>query len=318
VASLIAIGIGLELYVRLGLDNGMRFDLEMWKYARCLKQVAGHPAIGHEHRPQSSAHLMGVDIRINGHKLRDDDYDYERPADTQRILMLGDSVTFGWGVPIEQTVSKRLERRLRETGRKVDVINTGVGNYNTTMEVAYFLTEGIKYDPQVVVLNYFINDAEPTPTYKPFNFLERYSYAYVWLSGRFDVVSRQLAHQPTWWEYYSGLYESQGWKAAEEAIDQLSSYCHSHGIGLLIVNYPELRQLKPYRFDRVRALLREAAIHNGADYLDLYDVVRNEDESQLWVTRLDPHPNSYAHKLNTDALVVPIQHMLDRYPANKN
>jgi lysophospholipase L1-like esterase len=317
-ASLIAIGIGLELYVRWALDNGMRFDLEMWKYARSLKQVSSNPAIGHEHRPASSDHLMGVDVRINTQKLRDEEYGYERPAGSQRILMLGDSVTLGWGVPVEQTVSKRLEEVLRKEGRRVEVINSGVGNYNTAMEVAYFLTEGTNYDPQVVVLNYFINDAEPTPTYKPLGFLEQSSYAYVWLSGRFDVVARQLAHRPNWWKYYWGLYDSPGWKAAENAIGHLSSYCHARGIGLLIVNYPELRQLKQYRFDRVRASVREAASRHGAEYLDLYDAVRDEDESKLWVTRLDPHPNSHAHKLFADAMAPTMRRMVDQYAALRN
>ena len=41
----------------------MHFDLEMWKYARELKQIAGDPALGHEHRPHTRARLMGVDVR---------------------------------------------------------------------------------------------------------------------------------------------------------------------------------------------------------------------------------------------------------------
>ena len=69
---------------------------------------------------------MGVDVRINQRKLRDAEYPYERPAGVQRVVMLGDSVTFGWGVPAEATVSKRLERALRAAGRGVEVINTGV------------------------------------------------------------------------------------------------------------------------------------------------------------------------------------------------
>jgi hypothetical protein len=140
----------------------------------------------------------------------------------------------------------------------------------------------------------------------------------VWLSGRFDVVSRQLAHQPNWWAYYSGLYESDGWTTTEAAIARLGSYCRSHRIGLLIVNYPELRQFHPYRFDRVNALVSQAAIRHGASYVDLYNAVRMEKEPQLWVTRLDPHPNSYAHKLFSEALLAPIEQMLDQYPVNKN
>jgi lysophospholipase L1-like esterase len=320
--TLAVIGIAFEVYVRFGVDNGMRFDLEMWKYARSLKQVAVNPAIGHEHRPGASARLMGVEVRINQHKLRDQERAYERGSDIQRVLMLGDSITLGWGVPEEDTVSKRLERYLRESGKNVQVINTGVGNYNTGMEVEYFLSEGFQYDPQVVVLNYFINDAEPTPTYKPLNILERHSFAYIWLKGRLDVAARQWGRRQNWWEYYLGLYQNDGlsggkgdrsgWKAAEEEIAKLATYCHRHGIALLIVNYPELRELKHYRFDRVRSMVRETALRNRVAYIDLYDVVRNEQESRLWVTKPDPHPNSYADKLFADAMGTTVAELLTR------
>ena len=56
--------------------------------------------------------------------------------------MLGDSLAFGWGVPVEKTSSKQLEQMLINAGHDVEVINTGVGNYNTEMEVAYFLERG--------------------------------------------------------------------------------------------------------------------------------------------------------------------------------
>src|SRR5262249_49115553 len=78
-------------------------------------------------------------------------------------LMLGDSFTEGWGVPFGKTFSKRVERLYASRGIRAEVINAGVGNYNTVMEVNYFLSEGYKYQPDIVVLNYIPNDAEPMP-----------------------------------------------------------------------------------------------------------------------------------------------------------
>ena len=37
------------------------------------------------------------------------------------------------------------------------------GNYNTTQEVNLLIDKGLKYQPDQVVLFYFINDAEPVP-----------------------------------------------------------------------------------------------------------------------------------------------------------
>ena len=306
---------GLEAFVRLVVDDGLQFDLEMWKYAGSVKQVAADRVLGHEHRPGAAARLMGVDVRINQRKLRDAEYPYERPAGVKRVLMLGDSITFGWGVPGEDTVAKRLERALRAAGRKVEVLNAGVGNYNTTMEVSYFLAEGARYDPQVVVLNYFINDAEPVPASRPLTLLQRNSYAYVWLTGRLDVLARLAGRRQSWADYYLGLYDLPGWSEAQRSMASLADQCRARGIALLIANYPELRELRPYRFERVRELVRGAAERHGAAHLDLYDAVRDERPETLWVTKPDDHPNGRAHGLFADALTPVVGALLDRSPA---
>src|SRR6202051_3211306 len=160
ICSVAVVGASVELFVRLVVDDGVQFDLEMWKYARDVKQIATDPLIGHAHRPNAQARLMGVDVKINSKGLRDREIPYERAPSTVRILMLGDSFTEGWGVPFDQTFSKRIERLFAARGTPAEVINAGVGNYNTVMEVNYFLGEGFKYRPDIVVLNYIPNDAE--------------------------------------------------------------------------------------------------------------------------------------------------------------
>lgn len=75
--------------------------------------------------------LQGVPVMINAEGLRDYEYDYQRPAGVTRILALGDSVTFGWGVKLEDTYPKVLERLLNggESRDRYEVLNCGVGNY---------------------------------------------------------------------------------------------------------------------------------------------------------------------------------------------
>jgi len=85
----------LELYVRLVADDGMQFDLEMWKYATLMKTTAETRRVGHRHIPNTTAHLMGVDVSVNSKGLRDFEYGDDKPKNVTRILMLGDSVTFG-------------------------------------------------------------------------------------------------------------------------------------------------------------------------------------------------------------------------------
>ena len=67
-----------------------------------------------------------------------------------------------------------------------------MGNYNTIQEVGYFFTEGYKYRPDVVVLNYFVNDAEPVPEHHTPSIFVRGCFACVFIAGRLDILVRMI------------------------------------------------------------------------------------------------------------------------------
>lgn len=62
--------------------------------------------------------------QINSLGFRDREFAREKSA-AQRIVVLGDSFTYGWGVPVERSWPKVLERSLREQGLSVEVANLG-------------------------------------------------------------------------------------------------------------------------------------------------------------------------------------------------
>src|SRR6266852_3009630 len=265
VGTIAATALSVELFVRAFIDDGMQYDLEMWKYARDVKQIAANPMIGHQHRPNSQARLMGVDVRINSKGLREREIPYERTPSTLRIMMLGDSFTEGWGVPFQQTFSKRIERLYAARGISAEVINAGVGNYNTIMEVNYFLNEGYKYQPEIVVLNYISNDAEPIPRPVQPNPLLRHCHSCVFILGRIDTLLRHVSLQPDWEAYYLGLYDgggAKGWLEAKSWIGKLSDYCRSHDIKLLIAYLPELHDLQNDPLRKIAELVQQTANEN--------------------------------------------------------
>src|SRR5215472_18770839 len=120
----------MEVAVRAFFDDGMQFDLEMWKYALEVKGISSDPLIGHNHRPNRQAFLMGFQFDTNSKGLRDREFSYEKPPGRLRIMMLGDSFTVGWGAKFDETFPKRIERMYADRGIQAEVINTGVGNYN--------------------------------------------------------------------------------------------------------------------------------------------------------------------------------------------
>jgi lysophospholipase L1-like esterase len=302
----------MEVYVRLVVDNGMQFDLEMWKYAKEIKQVDPDPLIGHRHAPNRSARLMGVMVKTNSNGFRDREFTIDKPPGVLRIVMLGDSFTEGWGAPEEETFSKRIERRYNDRGIKAEVINTGVGNWNTIQEVEFFLTGVYRYHQDIVVLNFVFNDAEPVPHERPPSFLMRYCYSCVFLIGRYDAVHRMIFGGQDWADYYLGLFgdgTTPGWLGAKAAIKRLADYCKQNNIQLLIANHPELHDVKHYRFQKITDLVRDAAAENDVAFVDLLPYVRDQDSASLWVTAPDPHPNGFAHKFLADGIFAALEKM---------
>jgi hypothetical protein len=67
--------------------------------------------------------------------------------------MLGDSMTFGYGVGDEETFSAVLEHLLNRVAPGAEVLNAGVTGTSNVQQIAYFWSEGVGYDPDYVVLN---------------------------------------------------------------------------------------------------------------------------------------------------------------------
>lgn len=101
------------------------------------------------------------DYVINAQGFRDRvNYAYAKPAGTLRVLALGDSHTMGYEVRQDATFSEVVKRRLAAQWGAVEVLNTGVSGYGTAEELAFLENEGLRYDPDVVVLAFFRNDFE--------------------------------------------------------------------------------------------------------------------------------------------------------------
>ncbi|MCM8776184.1 MAG: SGNH/GDSL hydrolase family protein [Candidatus Omnitrophica bacterium] len=84
------------------------------------------------------------------------EYLYTKPADKTRILMLGDSFTFGEEVGDRETFPYYLEKILPNS----EVINMGVHGYGHDQMLLYLKEEGVKYRPDIVILGFLYYDME--------------------------------------------------------------------------------------------------------------------------------------------------------------
>jgi hypothetical protein len=77
-----------------------------------------------------------------------------RPG-VRRVVVVGDSFTFGEGVGDDETYPARLQARL---GPGVEVINLGVHGYGHDQMLIHLRAEGVRYEPDLVVLGHYADD----------------------------------------------------------------------------------------------------------------------------------------------------------------
>lgn len=148
--SLFVAGALLEVALRVGWPN----DIDLYRPDTVL---------GWKHTPGARGFIsvpgeFRTFIEINALGLRGKDAPYVPPPDTQRILVLGDSFVQAVQVRNEDTFSSQLEEMLASASAQVKVLNAGVGGYNTAQEYLSFREEGHKYQADLVLLTFLINN----------------------------------------------------------------------------------------------------------------------------------------------------------------
>jgi hypothetical protein len=122
--------------------------------------------------PNYDGWFAGVPVHTNSLGFRDSrEYALSKAPNTFRIIVLGDSVTFGHGSIYEHTYPLLLEQRLRAWRPSVDwqVWNLGVPGYDSAQELSTLLGDGPRYQPDLVIVGFLENDVfglldAPTPS----------------------------------------------------------------------------------------------------------------------------------------------------------
>jgi hypothetical protein len=116
-----------------------------------------HPVRGWAVRPniRDDNAYEGKRLYTNSRGLRGfQEFSYHKPEGTIRIVVLGDSFTFGHEVGDEETYSYHLGQMLPG----VEILNLGVHGYGHDQMLLYLKEEGVKYDPDVVLLGFISED----------------------------------------------------------------------------------------------------------------------------------------------------------------
>ena len=277
----------------------------MMKYAKNFKKISANSKIGIEHKVNISGKLMGSSVYLDYNGFRVDKNSKFKDKN-KNIIMLGDSMTFGWGA--NNSFSSLLDKKTEN----FNVFNAGIGNTNTIMQINNFFenfSDKFKYD--IIVLNFFINDLENVIIKSP-NLFQKYSYLYTFLNNRINTILIKFKIKKNWRNYYSDNYLNEEIKKETLLlIDKLNRYCLKNDIKFVIHNIPELRDLNNYKFYKETQIIKDFASLKDILYLDSLSELKKHDSKSLWVTVLDPHANDKAHSIIAKYLFENLENFLN-------
>lgn len=167
-----------------------------------ILQPSAHPILKYELAPGASSWAWGANVTINSRGFRG-----AEPATGHyggyRILILGDSIAFGNELEVEATFSHKLQQQLLKS-MDCEVLNFGIGGYDSLQEVALLEYRGLEYKSDLVVVAYCLNDAGIASANLEFlETLQSLTTSHLYLSRLVQFVSERLerAKQKTWTMY---------------------------------------------------------------------------------------------------------------------
>ena len=298
-----------EILIRIHTHFFDIYEVEMHKYARRLKRESNVTGLTHEHVPNTEAVLMNVKVKINNMGFRDDYLQETKPADEYRILVIGSSMTMGWGVSFNSVYTTLLEKKLNlNTDKKYNVINAGIGNYNASMVSIYLKMIATVVKPDKVIFHYYLNDVELISPKKA-NWMVKNSYFIALIYSRIlEAYFTKSVKYNSIGEYYYNLYDdsNKGWLSAQDAIRDIKKYCQNNNISFMIMIQPDLHDFSNGSYqakchEKIRLFLEK----EGIEYLDIFSAFRNKlknNPQELWVSKDDPHVNVAGHRIIYEAL----------------
>ena len=269
----------------------------------------GHPTRGYTLRAgYEGESAYGIPFRVSAQGFRSPEVAVPKPAGTKRVLLLGDSVTWGAGVREEETFARRLERSLgAELACPVEVVNTGVSGYGTIEELDVLEQEGLAFEPDVVVVYHVENDnVTISHAQGPFAALVKDRIVYrsyligaalqAYRNARWRLeAARAGGETVAYTKTQLAWDERPGTEPSLAALRRIAALAREHGARGVLASHWSVT-LDPSADARRNGILRAIADETGMRFVDVGEGLGDARRRDLAVSRTDRHPNGFAHE----------------------
>ncbi len=260
--------------------------------------------------------------RLNEAGFRDVNHSLRKPEGTTRIVVVGDSFTFGAGVKqVDDLYFKILEQKLQQeypaqTFKSVSIAKKG---WSTAQEFKAFKTLGMNYNPDLVILGYVLNDPE-SPEIKarkssefhddhllpyPYGkFLYATSFAYFIIEKKLKSLPFLRDETIQQSDYIREIFSGDNLKQHKTILRDFLAYIQAQDMEVIVVLFPSLRYVHSpsYPYSEMHQIVAQTVRESGARFLDLLDPLKNSGITNLTVSEFDGHPNEDVHRIAAAAL----------------
>jgi hypothetical protein len=263
--------------------------------------------------------LRRKDVVVMGTRLREYAYPQVKPAGAYRILGLGDSFSWGWGVlDNRRTFFKLLECWLqsKNPSSPIEVINASQPAAAANYYQKYLESYGYSLNPDLVMIAFNLNDAyvknasitvdkrATTRMKQDKGFVIRHSRLVRFFYERIvrTKVRREFVANVQD-AYFLGSEPARRWQLAQANLLAIASGCRQRGIALKLIVYPLLVDLdRRYPFAREVDEIVRFCRQNGIDCINLLPTFLGKRSELLWILPYDSHPNEVANRLAAETI----------------
>lgn len=315
--SLVVSGLILEGILRLMGHRGVSMSVLSNTYS------VPDPVLDWRYVPGSQLTVGNVVYKYNRAGFRDVDHEVRNLGATRRIVVLGDSVTEGYGVPLTDLFTRRVQAGL---GDGWEVISVAAAGLNTPQEVHLFERDGLAYGPELVIVNFVLNDAD---FYSSRDAARRYeeqvdsrvgvlnvrinpvikralrsSALLYFMKERIEDVKGSLMGQANT-DYYTRLWaEEANREKVRAGLRRLSQLKSERGFSVVVLIWPLLTSYDTYPFGFIHEWVADETKHVRLSTIDLLATFSKLPYRSLQVTAEDSvHPNALGHKLAAETFL---------------
>lgn len=248
-------------------------------------------------------------------------YSKEKPSNTYRIAVIGDSFTFAPYMQFTDTFSSKLESMLRVSGspRRVEVINYGVPAYSTSHEVGV-TKRAISEGADLILLQITLNDPEVKhhrPTGISENMQDRFgplklTGATEWLAKRWRTLGFVLTRlhntktHRAYVNYFRDLFfNPESWNPFASSMKELVMLAKDSKTPLVSVVFPlfGIPVDEGYPFHDIHSKVTDLMNSLSVPVLDISEIYKGIPLEHLQVIPgVDRHPNEIAHRMAAERI----------------